>query len=534
MYKLAIIDDETEQVRGIRDFIDWSRYDIEVCGVAYNGREGLSLIEESTPDIAIIDIQMPHMDGLTLIEKINDTGRDVQMIILSGHDNFEYARKAIHLKANNYLLKPCTVEEILQAVLRAKNLAADEQNKKETLRAYHTLFQEHKVFLKDKLLTDLLRERLRNASTFFHDAVQYGIDLTPGPCCAAVFRLLDIDEIYARNTNEEFDYLALSVASFIRDQAKAMAHSELAIHEDDMVLIATDMEHSDFVSSIEGIHHALSGAFAYGFAVGIGRQVASPLSASVSYHQALAALDNSIFIGSDSVIVYDNQMLEENYQHFYPFGEEDKIFSAVEMGSPKIRVLVDNFFRAFDSAQGCDCAFIKKIGITLLSNIYKHCADRNIDSPEIDALIYRNFDRVNTAKTLDALKTIIADVLNDIIELITQHNQMSQLIQTAVEYIHTHYAENINLKTVADTLFITPAYLSVLFKQETQENFIDYLNNHRIERAKELLKDIRLKNYEVAYRIGFQDEKYFYKLFKKHTGLTPSQYRDSLAPAKTQ
>lgn len=534
MYRLAIIDDETEQVRGIRDFIDWSRYDIEVCGVAYNGREGLSLMEESAPDIAIIDIQMPHMDGLTLIEKINNTGRDVQMIILSGHDNFEYARKAIHLRANDYLLKPCTVEEILQAVLRAKNRIIDERSNKEILRSYQALFQEHKGFLKEKLLDDLLHDRLRNASTFFHDAERYGIDLTDGPCCAAVFRFLGIDEIYAGNTNEEFDYLTLSVASFMREQAGAMAHSEIIILEDEMVLIATDTEQRDFAAAIRDIHRTLSETFSYGFAAGIGRRVVSLLSVSVSYHQALAALDNSIFLGAEGVITYGSDMMEENYQHFYPFRQEKRIFAAIEMGSQAaLRTLADDFFGSFDSAQGCDCAFIKKIGITLLIDIYKHCADRNIDSPEIDALIYRNFDTVNTARTLDELKEIIAAVLRDIIDHLTRHSQMNQLIQAAIEYIRAHYGENINLKTVADALFITPAYLSVLFKQETQENFIDYLNHHRIERAKELLKDIRLKNYEVAYRTGFQDEKYFYKLFKKHTGLTPSQYRDSLSPVGT-
>jgi two-component system response regulator YesN len=531
VYKLAIIDDEFEQVRGIRDFIDWGKYGIEVCGVAYNGRDGLTLFEEQSPDIAIVDIQMPYMDGLTLIESIGRTGRDAQIILLSGYDNFEYARKAIHLKANNYLLKPCTVEEIVQAVLRAKNQAMDEQKKREILCSYQALFQEHKSFLKEKLLESLLQDKLRNPSTFFRDIGQYGVQLTDAPCCVAVFRLADAGRLYGRNSNAEFDYLVLSIASLIRKHAGALSHCELVVRQDDMALIATDedLNAKAFEAFVRGVHAALSDTFEYGFAAGIGWVVPSPLSAPDSYRQALAALENGIFLGQDAVVAYDSGMLGESYRHFYPMQVEKKIFSAIEAGNQTlVKPLVDEFFSVFEHGARPDTAVIRKVGITLLSGIYKYCADQNIDSPDVDTLLYKSFDEIAGTKTFGVLKQIVISVLNGIIELISQHGRMNQMIQTAVEFIQAHYVSDINLKMVADALFITPAYLSVLFKHETRENFVDYLNQYRIERAKELLRDIRLKNYEIAFRIGFQDEKYFYRLFKKHTGLTPSQYRDSV------
>ncbi len=529
MYRLAIIDDEFEQVRGIKDFIDWEKYDIQVCGVAYNGRDGLELLTRLSPDIAIIDIQMPYLNGLNLIEEINAAGLHIQMIILSGHDNFEYACKAIQLKANNYLLKPCSVEEILQAVLRAKNLANEDKVKQTMVNDYHSLFQAQKTSLKENLLVSLLEDSLRKPDAFFEDAAQYDIHLTRETCCSAVIRFLDIDSIYETNTLEEFDHLVLSVLAQIRQHIRALSHCEVIYYRDSFVLIASGEESNDLLSLMQTLYSSLCDQYTFDFSAGIGQTVASPLLASVSFHQALTALESGVFLGLEAVTVFEPSMLKDHYQHFYPFKQEQKILSLIEAGDKSLaRAYIDDFFQTFEGGLSGDCMFTKKIGITLLSNIFKYCADRNIDFAEINALIYQKFDEINAAKTLATLKEALISTLKDIISAISDHTQVNHLIKAAIDYIHVHYRENINLQTAASELFITPAYLSVLFKQETKENFINYLNDYRLEQSKKLLKDISKKNYQVAYETGFQDEKYFYKLFKKNTGLTPNQYRDSL------
>lgn len=530
MVKLAIIDDEYEQVEGIKKFIDWNKYDIEICGVAYNGRDGFSLFQKHKPDIAIVDIQMPHMNGLMLIEEVIKSGQKVQMIILSGHDNFHYAKKAIDLQTNNYLLKPCSAEEILQAVLKAKNQVLEEQNKRDIINEYHTIFTQYKALFKDKLLLDLLNNKLRNPGTFFKDTEKYVIQLSNALCCAVVFRFEDIENIYAHYSNEEFDHLIVKITELIKGKAHCIGHYEVLFKENDLVLIVTDesFDMGNFLHFIHEVHRDLSYSLEYNFVTGIGEIVSSPLAAWKSYRQALAALDNS-FLGKNKVILYDSEMFEDTYHFFYPFDNEKKILSSIEIGDlSETKKLVENFFSDFDKSYQSNRIFTKRIGITLLCNIYKYCTDQSLDSTEIDQLINMNFDEIIHAKTFETLKKRIILVLEEIIHHITEHNHLNQLIHTALVYIHTHYSENINLKAVADELCITPAYLSVLFKQETKTNFIDYLNTYRIEMAKNLLKNVQLKNYEIAFQVGFLDEKYFYKLFKKYTGLTPCQYRDSL------
>lgn len=531
MHKLIIIDDEYEQVQGIKNFIPWERYDIEICDVAYNGRDGLELIKKHNPDIALIDIQMPFINGLTLIEEANKLNRNIQMIIMSGHDDFDYARKALQLKANNYLLKPCSAEEILQAVLRAKNICVEENNKKQMIQKYQSAFDEYLTMFKERLLISLLENKLRNPSTFFNDMKSYKINLSDATCCTAIFRLEEKDTLYTRITNEEFDCLIIKFSEELKKAGRYDYPFELIIKDGDLIMITTHdpFDFKYFTGLIRQVHNGLYDTFEYPVAVGIGQTVSSPLLAYRSYSQALAALENSYFLGGDKVAVYDDKIFEESFHFLYPFEEEKKLLQAIESGdSSQIQASVNNFFTNFDRYP-INNNLIKKIGISLLNHIMMFCSEKNIDTVELQQLIFNSFDDIIKARSYDVLKSKIMKITEDIMKQIGVQAPINKYIQLALNYIHNNYSRDISLKTVADELSISTGYLSFLFKQEMKTNFIEYLNNYRIIAAKELLEDVRLKSYEIAYQIGFQDEKYFFKLFKRYTGLTPSQYRDSLS-----
>lgn len=531
MHKLAIIDDEYEHVQGIRNYIDWEKYGIEVCGAAYNGKEGLELFIEHHPDIAIIDIQMPFINGLTLMEEVKKLGQNVQMIILSGHDNFDYARRAIELQATHYLLKPCSAEEILQAVLKAKNIAMEEAHKKQIISQYHSIFDQYIALFRERLLLNLLDRKLRNPSTLYEDMRNYGISLAQNPCCVAVFRLEGRDSLYALNTNQEFDCLIISISEEIKKR-KWQTGMETIIKEDDIVLIASGEAFSalDFIQYVQRVYSKLSDAFEYPFRVGVGLTVESPLLAFKSYKQALAALENSAFLGEKKVTVFLNEMSQESFHFLYPLAEEKRIFRSIETGDITLTVeAVNHFFKALDRDHVINGYTIKKIGIALLNSLMIFCSEKNIDSTELQTLIFKSFDDIINAKSFECLNNKIIKILEDIMNQIHCHHPVNRMIQKSLSFIHAHYSEDISLKTLADELYISPSYYSFLFKQEMKTNFIDYLNHYRIMMAKELLKDIRLKNYEIAYKVGFQDDKYFFKLFKKYTGLTASQYRESIS-----
>jgi len=531
MYRLVIIDDEYEHVHGIANYIDWGKYDIEVCGVAYNGKEGLEVIKNTRPDIALVDIQMPHIDGLHLTEKIKEMGLNVQVIIVSGYDYFEYTKKAIELKASNYLLKPCSAEEIIQAVMRAKNAVIEEQNRKQMISEYQDMFNQYKNLLRSQFLSRLLDNKLRNPSTFFRECSRYGINLTESPCCVAVIRLEDRNELYSRFSNEEFDYLILQIIETISSMEGLKISFEIVMKNDDIVIISShqDMEPSSFREFITRIFDVLSDKYEYSFIAGIGKMAATPLKSNKSYREAIAALESCIFLSDRKIAVFDDHMSEENILHLYPSQDEEKIFEAIETGDFALaEKAVRKFFENFEHINISDSHYIGKIGILLLNNITGFCTRKNIDSQNLQTLLLKSYDEITETKDVKSLGQKIANIVEKIIRQIHEDAPLNRFIQKALDYIHKNYNKDISLKTMAEELFISPAYLSFLFKQEMKTNLIDYLNSYRIDIAKELLKDVRLKNYEIAYRVGFQDEKYFCKIFKKYTGLTASQYRDSL------
>lgn len=154
--KLLIADDEPEVIDGIQNLIDWNRYGIEVCAIAYNGEQALELIKSYDPDIVLIDIKMPKLNGLEAIEAAKKSGFQFETIILSGYDDFYFAQKAITLQTSNYLLKPCKPEEILEAVLKAKHHLEKEAEKKALFEKYQKYFYEHLPVLKERILNEVL------------------------------------------------------------------------------------------------------------------------------------------------------------------------------------------------------------------------------------------------------------------------------------------------------------------------------------------------------------------------------------------
>ncbi len=221
-------------------------------------------------------------------------------------------------------------------------------------------------------------------------------------------------------------------------------------------------------------------------------------------------------------------MSKLSIRYLYPFKAEKDIIHAVELGDQIGITLVDTFFDYFKQESVSNSHYLRKVGLQLLNCIFKFCSDKNIDSVEINTYMFEKFDQVNQAKSLDRLKAEIKAVIQEILNHLHNQSNNNHFVQQGLAFIHEHVCEDINLQILADYLCISPAYFSFLFKQQMKVNFVNYLNQYRINLAKELLADVRLKNYEVAYRVGYQDEKYFYRLFKRITGITPSQYRTSI------
>lgn len=575
MTGLVIIDDEQEQVEGIRSLINWNNYGIEILGTAANGREGLELIKRSHPEIAIIDIRMPLMSGLALIEELHAERIKLQVIILSGYDDFYYAQKAIELNTGTYLLKPCKPEEILQAVLKAQNTLEEEAQKNSIFEKYENLYKEHLPLLKEKFLTELIEGKVHDQQIINQKKRTYGLRLTGELFTVIIFSFDQYQSLQTEHSSEELEYLQIGVQDLVTktlgetysyevcryennptiilslNPQKVPGHQEPAgqdLLNPDSVKRSTMNEGSAFNSTkddpgisvtfgsgqLEKLCEFLKRIKArinqeYGLSVTIG--IGTPASLSTiwrSYQQASMAVDSRFFYGENRVVVFEPNLSGESTGYLYPLQEEQAIISALESGNTEgLTMAVEDFFQFIHKDSRLSKDYIHKTCLTLLSNIMRFCLDTSLRIEGITTGVFKIFDQIMGTETIDQLQTALMTFLQQILKDIKGNNRMKGFVQYTVDYIHRHYQENINLKAIADQIHISPSYLSLLFKQETGINFIDYLNRCRLEKAKELLNDPKYRICEIAYQVGYNDEKYFYQVFKRYTGLTASQFRES-------
>lgn len=532
MYKIVIVDDEPEQVEGIKNVINWEQYELTIAGTAENGAKGLALIEKLMPEIVIVDIKMPVMGGLEMLEEVKKRGIKLQSIILSGYDDFCFAQKAIALQTSNYLLKPCRPEQILQSVLRAKNLISEEKRKSAVFKDYQDLIRENLPVLKEKFLTDLLKGELSDRAAIEQKMGRYGLAFSgfAAEYCVVLFGCHWWPAGEQPGPGKTDEYLLLAVQELIKQGLTPELRCELLSEGERVVVLAevTDGIYREILPLKLGqIKEEIEEHYDLDVTVGIGGPV-SPLAAVWrSYQQAAAALETGFFSGEQQVIFYDPQMLTGR-KFLYPFQEVKKVLLSLETGDEKaVQAAVEKFFRVLVLDGKPGKREMQQLSLTLVSNIFQFCFDHNIELEQNSADILNFFDQIGQAGTLQQLKEIIGLFLTGIVRRLAAERERNKIVQFALDYIKENYRHNINLPMIAEQVNYSPSYLSFLFKQETGQNFVDYLNHYRIEQAKKLLRDTEAKNYEIAYQVGYQDEKYFYQIFKKYTGLTASQYRES-------
>lgn len=244
------------------------------------------------------------------------------------------------------------------------------------------------------------------------------------------------------------------------------------------------------------------------------------------YKEALYSLDYNFFIGNDSIIFFNDINHIHKNNTSYPLNLEREIINSINIGNKESLKEKLNFFFEYLMDNNSSKSSVIKASTVLLFSLYHLMIENNMDG----TLILEGIDKLNTYSkfvTIDNLKKQILQLFLAGFEKIESTKSNNKNIQKAIKYIHENYDKNINLNTIADNIYITPSYVSILFKQVLGMNFVEYLRKVRLDKACELLKNNRLKCYEIAYMVGFKDEKYFMQVFKKYFGITPSQYRNA-------
>ncbi|GIO16123.1 DNA-binding response regulator [Cohnella xylanilytica] len=527
MWKVMLVDDEIVIRENIRECVDWEREGFVYCGDASDGELALPLIEQTMPDILITDIKMPFLDGLELSAIVRKRMPDVKIVILSGHDEFEYARSALRLGVEEYCLKPVSAAELV-ALLRSVGAKIDrERREKERLERLGRGEAERALPTKEKLLADLCTGMITTAEAV-HAAAGLSLSLT-----APFYSVVLTDVRCGRSQSAEID-------AGLVDRAEARLREGILRFGPADGILEFKRSRTERAWILKGDSaERLRETLAY---------AQSELKAGVE-----AETGCSLGIGIGGVQqrlqhVHSSFLEAEEDKHWRRLTAQSRRTAGAADGSLEQAAFLDrqryvDFLKVGSPADAE--AFVSALAgglrsIDWRSDLYGYylLSDLTIEAFQTAKSLYRNLDGLESAlrRFQQAVGEIASweDASRYLLWLAEQFwawrgsaaDRYADMLEQVKAYIGAHYGEDrLSLQDVADHVRVSPSHLSKVFSQETGQTFIEFLTQTRIRKAMELLLTTNGKSYEIAHQVGYGDAHYFSNLFKKVTGMTTKDFR---------
>ncbi|MBC8078783.1 MAG: response regulator [Gorillibacterium sp.] len=553
MYKLILIDDEENVREGVRREIDWLALGFEVIGVAENGKEATEMIERHVPDVVVTDIKMPFMDGLELSAWIKDRYPAVRIVILTGFDEFEYAQKAVKLLIDEYVLKPFTSNELVQALIKVKERLIHESARREDMQVLQEHYRKSLPVLKENFLISLVTRQLSRRDIEDKSAL-YELPLAGNGFVASV---ISVDSPRAEATFQGDGLLSTTPLSSgsLKDSAdkelqlfavlniteEIAAEYKLGIpfiHNDRVVLLTVTHEPDQEVLTdttlpiLNKIRQSVERYLKLTVTIGVGTVRGSVTDFKYSYEDAVLALDYRLLHGSNRVIwINDVEKRMVERVRFDEFNQQSLIRSLKVGTLTEIKETVESMFHAIAEA-AVSFADYQIYLVEMLTAILKVCKDADLDTDHVFGENFLLFAELHRFSSLQETQNWITALCTKIHSSIVSDRQFSykNLVNEAKAYTHAHYHENdISINMICSHLHISSGYFSTIFKKETKTTFVNYLMQLRMDVAKDLLQSTDLKAFEIADKVGFVDPNYFSFCFKKVCGISPKEYRSSVS-----
>lgn len=518
MYTYLIIDDESLIRKGTIKKLAPLSDRITCCGEAENGKEGLEMIEKLCPDLVILDMQMPLMDGMELLPYLCENYPDMSLIVISAYQNFDYARQALASNAADYILKPFGREEIQRAVLAVIDSF---QSRQQTKNRVFTAQQEKETACY-QLDLRILGNLLMGYETETPKITSMQLDFLNQPPELVLLTLYFHQKYPSADTVNEW----------LRDN-RYDGHTVCLTHPyipQFLFLLFSLPEHLRVRSEYtEQFIRSLTGSLKQqGFALCAG--VSRGFSDISALHGAFSETTDAL--NQQKVTQVQTAEYFRAKDHPAPilirWEKEDELLFRIESGAvQEVTQLLDQLFAYYQGIPDCTLADVKQHcqELTLeCQKLLNYYLNQDTDSGRASANIQ---SIVNTLFSLEDLRQYYLQFFLNITNMLASSSvyRGSELIDQIQLYMQRNYQKDLTQEFVASLFYLNRSYLSQLFHKKTGRKFVDYLNMIRIEKAKELLADPNKKMYTIARAVGYDNTKYFFRIFKRCTGLTPDGWR---------
>ncbi|MGG1554133.1 response regulator [Paenibacillus ferrarius] len=535
MYKLVIVDDEPTVRYGLCHYVDWAAYGIEVVGEADDGDNGLDVVEREMPDIVLTDVRMPAMDGIQMSNLLSERFPHMKIVFISGHDDAEYLKSALKVKAVDYMFKPVNLAELGHVIEKVVSQLDAEREERRLISEMQYKLTQSMPLLREKFLMGLIRENLLSPARM-QDRIEFlGLNLPmEGAYMVIAIRIDNASEIAQTRSERDQQLLAYSVVNIVQELIDREIGGYVFEHQlGEFVGILRMTEEEDQENQLfklaEEVRDSLHRYLKISVTIGVGERTKLLSALPNSYTQAREAADQRWFLGKNQIISMDNLEHDEDGAYRYDPSQNERMSSALKAAdTSKVDEELQAIYQALLRNRTDGIAYGRNVSLQLIllaNRILLEVGIRNNESRETGLM-----SKVFEQETLEELRMLVAAYLNDVCHRVGEKRsgKANNVIERTKSLIEQRYAENLQVGDLAGEVFLSTTYLCLLFKQETGETINEYMTKVRIEKAKEMLKDPGTKFYEVCYAVGYSDPSYFSKIFKKYTGYSPSTFREQV------
>lgn len=537
MLKIFLAEDEVIVRETIKRMIPWENLGFELVGEAADGEMALPLLLRQKPDLLITDIKMPFMDGLTLAKVAKKEIPGLKVVILSGYDDFNYAKQAINIGVEDYLLKPITKNALIERLTEIRSRYEHEKTQKEYYEKFHREMQAYEKNSSRDFFEALVSGSM-DMMEIYRRSEKLGLDIVAEAYNVLIFTMNCeedfsgqregyseweaelLEEFFSENTSAMlFRCNIFSYGVLIKGQKETIGeNTRSCVSEIQRILDRKEQKRQWFVaagepverlSQIQKSYYSASRAFSQRYLY----------DENILYYDEMASMEKKNVTEDDSTYLQkvdvnalnpailqkflSNGLLEETENfvkdYFYAIGQE-----------PLESLVFRNYVTL--NVRFSVMSFLKEIG----------CDTRTLEQEDTEDVLSES------SKSLENAIAYAEKIISQAIALRDQNsgNKNRSILKTAVDFIDSHYTEeDMSLNKAANAANVSANHFSALFSQNMGQTFIEYLTNLRMNKAKEYLRCTSMRSSEIAGEIGYKDAHYFSYLFKKTQGMTPSDYR---------
>lgn len=518
MVKVLIVDDERLERILIRKGFSWEENGFEIVGEAGSGEEALEIVKQNRPDLVLTDIRMPYMTGLELAEQIRKFDQTCRIVIITGHREFEYARQAVRLGVEDFLLKPVNIEEVRKLVLKIREeiienrrLTEEEEWRQENLSKDYDIIKES------------FYHRLTEGRVAEEEAVRrlelYKESALLKDCVCMNIQVRDVD------SDSKMGESAKQVQEYVRQASEPVI---CFIHYTFHVLVYY-MGDTPAKELGEKFIEELKEKFGLEVSIGISDKREKFSGILESYQQTEKALSAVVVFGKEKCITYQNYLSIKNENEQDTEINWKDFMYAVENGmEDKTNAYVGEYVEKIREAGVVNLEYLRLMTMNMISKADITLSRYGKSCTELLGGEKFYMD-IGGLSTLEEMRRFLMQAMVRIIEFHRGAGckKNSRIIKSALDYIEKNFTDpELSLKTVAAAVFANESYLSRIFKKEMGDSMIEYITKKRIAQSIHLLNTTDLKAYEIAEQVGFRDSHYFSICFKKQVGVTVKEYKN--------